>query len=56
MNRREEKNMTSSNSSKKDSIEVVKECEEAKRRILKEDSHICLKIRLNCTNHLSHNQ
>ena len=32
--------MTSSNSSKKDSIEVVKEREEAKRRILKEDPHM----------------
>jgi hypothetical protein len=39
--RREGKNMTSSNSSKKDSREeVVKERKEAKRRILKEDPHM----------------
>jgi hypothetical protein len=32
--------LTSSNSSEKDSIEVVKEREEAKKRILEDDPHI----------------
>ena len=36
----EEKNLTSSNSSEKDSMEVKKEREEAKRRILEENPHI----------------
>ena len=36
----EENNLTSSNSSEKDRIDILKEREEAKRRILDEDLHI----------------
>ena len=36
----EENNLTSSNSSKKDRIDILKEREEAKKRILDEDPHI----------------
>jgi hypothetical protein len=44
--RGEEKSLNSSNSSKKDSREVEKEREEAKRRILEENRNICKEFML----------